>query len=69
MAGRAGTVAAPRPEVLRQPHRAVPLPPMDVAATDIRERVARGQAIDEWVPPVVARYIDHHALYRANTGS
>jgi nicotinate-nucleotide adenylyltransferase len=42
---------------------------MDLAATAIRERVARGQPIDHLVPPAVARYIDQHALYRADHGN
>jgi nicotinate-nucleotide adenylyltransferase len=64
VAARAGTVVAARPEVLREPHRVVPLPPMDIAATDIRARVARGEPIGHLVPPEVARYIDSHRLYR-----
>ena len=42
---------------------ALPLPPMDIASSTIRDRVARGESIAECVPPAVARYIDQHALY------
>jgi nicotinate-nucleotide adenylyltransferase len=51
-------------EVLRTPHRVVPLPMLDISATDIRARVARGLPIDSLVPPAVARYIEINALYR-----
>lgn len=42
----------------------VELPPMPVSATEVRERVAAGQGIDQLVPEGVARYIDRHHLYR-----
>jgi nicotinate-nucleotide adenylyltransferase len=64
VANRPGPMPAPDPEVLRQPHRVVPLPMLDVSATDIRARVARGLPVDSMVPPAVARYIDQHRLYR-----
>ncbi|MDM0013393.1 nicotinate (nicotinamide) nucleotide adenylyltransferase [Variovorax sp. J22P168] len=41
------------------------LPSMDVSATDIRARAARGEALGGLVPPAVARYIDKHLLYRS----
>jgi nicotinate-nucleotide adenylyltransferase len=52
------------PEVLRFPHRVVPLPMLDISATEIRERIARALPVDSMVPPAVARYIDLHQLYR-----
>jgi nicotinate-nucleotide adenylyltransferase len=42
----------------------VPLPMLDISATDIRARVARGLPIDAMVPPAVASYIDRHHLYK-----
>jgi nicotinate-nucleotide adenylyltransferase len=42
---------------------AVELPSMPVSATQIRARVAAGQAIDQLVPPGVAGYIARHHLY------
>jgi nicotinate-nucleotide adenylyltransferase len=51
-------------EVLRFPHRVVPLPMLDISATEIRDRVARGLPVDSMVPAAVARYIDLHQLYR-----
>ncbi len=64
VANRPGLIPAVSTEVLRTPHRVVPLPMLDISATDIRARVARGQSIDALVPPAVARYIETHALYR-----
>ena len=39
------------------------LPPMDLSATGVRDRVAAGLGIDHLVPAPVARYIDQHHLY------
>jgi nicotinate-nucleotide adenylyltransferase len=41
------------------------IPPMDISATDIRARAARGDDLGALVPPAVARYIDQHHLYRS----
>ena len=65
VANRPGLQRAPDAEVLRHPHRVVPLPMLDIAATDIRARVRSGQDISQLVPPAVARYIDSHGLYRS----
>jgi nicotinate-nucleotide adenylyltransferase len=65
VANRPGAVPPVNPEVLRFPHRVLPLPMLDIAATDIRARVARGLPVDALVPVEVARYIDSHALYRS----
>ena len=69
VANRPGVVARPDPEVQRFPHRMVPLPMLDISATDIRERVAAGRDISQLVPPQVARYIETNRLYRGATGS
>lgn len=42
----------------------VEMPPMAVAASEIRARVARGEPIDELVPAAVAGYIAERGLYR-----
>jgi len=42
----------------------VPLPPMALSSTEVRERSAAGQAIDHLVSQKVARYIGEHGLYR-----
>ena len=63
VANRPGTDMLPSPEVQAHPHRAVPLPMLDISATDIRARIAAGQDISKLVPPEVARYIETHRLY------
>ena len=75
--GRPGAAQAADPEVQRVAHKAMALPMMDVSSTDIRGRLAQGQArgpwrrqgIDDLVPPAVARYIEQHNLYQGQPGS
>lgn len=43
--------------------RVLHLPPLPHSATEVRERVASGLAIDHLVPAAVARYIAEHHLY------
>jgi nicotinate-nucleotide adenylyltransferase len=66
--------AAQTADALVQAHayQVLSMPLMDITATAIRDRVARGEGIDALVPHAVARYIEEHALYRtgaANPGS
>jgi len=42
----------------------VEMPPLDISATDIRERIRRGAATDAPLPPVVREVIDREGLYR-----
>lgn len=65
VANRPGVAIDPAPEVRALPHRVVPLPMLDISATDIRARVAAGLGIAELVPAEVAGYIARHGLYRA----
>jgi len=44
--------------------RLVSMPAMNVSASDIRARAARGASLEGLVPPAVARYIVEHGLYR-----
>ncbi len=69
VANRPGSTQAVHADVSAAPHRVVNLPMLDISSTDIRARVAAGQRIDDLVPPAVARYIDHHRLYRGIPGS
>jgi nicotinate-nucleotide adenylyltransferase len=41
----------------------VPMRPMPISASDIRQRAARGEDLSAMVPPVVANYIRTHQLY------
>lgn len=42
----------------------IPMPPMPVSSTEIRDRIAAGLGLDGMVPPQVASYIASHGLYR-----
>jgi nicotinate-nucleotide adenylyltransferase len=69
VARRPGVPGTVDDAVRRWPHRMVPLPMLDISATEIRERVAAGRDISQLVPPEVARYIELNRLYRGPTGS
>ena len=64
VAQRPGATDTADAAVRQYPYRTVPLPLLDVAATEIRERVASRLPIDHMVPSAVARYIAQHGLYR-----
>ncbi|HEU5294180.1 MAG TPA: nicotinate-nucleotide adenylyltransferase [Burkholderiaceae bacterium] len=64
VAPRPGVAMCPDPQVAQAPHQLVPLPPMDISATEIRDRVARGESISGLVSDAVASYIARHRLYR-----
>lgn len=42
----------------------IPMPPMDLSATEIRRRLAAGENVDGMLPPAVAQYIQRYGLYR-----
>ena len=65
VANRPGVAPVVHPDVLRFPHRSVPLAMLDISSTDIRRRTLEGRDISTLVPAAVAGYIDNHALYRA----
>ena len=65
VAQRPGARSEPDAAVQQHPHRLVPLPMLDISATDIRQRVAHGADISQLVPPQVARYIETQRLYRS----
>ena len=64
VANRPGDHRGPHADVQRFPHRMVPLPMLDISSTDIRVRAGQGADISHLVPPLVARYIETHGLYR-----
>jgi len=63
VANRPGSIPQAHADVQRAAHRVVSLPMMDISSTQIRERIATGQGIDNLVPATVASYIDQHHLY------
>ena len=58
--------ARPGTSVVRHPliKRVIPVPSIDLSATQIRERVKQGRSIRYLVPDSVRAYIDMHGLYR-----
>jgi nicotinate-nucleotide adenylyltransferase len=73
VANRPGTLPPPADEVRRTPHTVVPLPMLDISATDIRARMAQGEPArslaPDLVPEAVAGYIDQHCLYKGDNRS
>jgi len=67
VAGRAGEPPLAGAQITAVPHRLVvlPLPPMALSSSDVRDRIARGLDIAGLVPPAVASYIDQNHLYRS----
>jgi len=41
-----------------------PVTPLDISSTRVRERLARGLDVSQWLPPSVLEYIREHRLYR-----
>ena len=46
---------------------AVTIPPVGIASSDLRRRLAEGRSIRYMVPRGVEAYIDAHGLYRGRT--
>lgn len=65
VAARDGRAPRPPAALAALPHRvvALPLPRLDIAASDIRQRLATGKPVASLVGDAVARYIDQHQLY------
>ncbi len=49
--------------------RFLEMPTISVSSSRVRERVARGETVEELVGPAVARYIEGHRLYRSSAGA
>lgn len=43
----------------------VPMEPIHVSASDLREKIAKKQQTNLWMPEAVRHYIDTHKLYRS----
>ncbi len=58
--------ARPGASVVRHPliKRVIPVPSIDLSATQVRERVRQGRSIRYLVPEPVRAYIETHGLYR-----
>jgi nicotinate-nucleotide adenylyltransferase len=52
-----------RPPDLPWSTELIEVPTIDISATEVRRRVARGLPIRYWVPDAVAEYIARHRLY------
>jgi nicotinate-nucleotide adenylyltransferase len=63
VAARAGAARQPVPVDAKA--RFLEMPTIAVSSSLARQRVARGQPVEELVGPAVSRYIDEHHLYRA----
>jgi nicotinate-nucleotide adenylyltransferase len=55
---------AEAPPASRLVWRTLPVPAVDISATEIRRRVRAGRPVRYWVPDAVAAYIAAHRLYR-----
>jgi nicotinate-nucleotide adenylyltransferase len=60
---RVAVFARPGFELAERDAERVPLAPMDISASAIRARAARGDDLAGMVPPAVANYIARHNLY------
>jgi nicotinate-nucleotide adenylyltransferase len=64
VANRPGDLRPVHKDVVRQRHRSVPLPMLDISASDIRRRVMAHEDVSALVPQAVAQYIESNGLYR-----
>jgi nicotinate-nucleotide adenylyltransferase len=71
VAARDGVEPTPSAALAAHHHRVVtlPLPRIDVSATEVRRRITDREGIADMVPAPVASYIDRHHLYRGQPGS
>jgi nicotinate-nucleotide adenylyltransferase len=53
----------PGSNIVDRKARVIAFAPMNISASEIRARVARGEDISAFVPPAVANYIAEHRLY------
>ena len=60
---RIAVFARPGWEIADTKVTVIPFEPMNVSASDIRARAARGEDFAPFVPAAVANYVAHHGLY------
>jgi nicotinate-nucleotide adenylyltransferase len=68
VAARVGAARQPVLDTLAKV-RFLEMPTIAVSSSLARQRVARGEPVEELVGPAVARYIEEHHLYRAGAGA
>jgi len=64
VAGRAGVTDRPAAATAGARIQEVPMPLIEISATDIRDRVRRGRSIRYLAPEAVVDYIAQHRLYQ-----
>jgi nicotinate-nucleotide adenylyltransferase len=52
------------PPEFREKIDLIEMKPMDISATEIRDKLARGLSVDPWVPKLVIKYIQENKLYQ-----
>ena len=60
---RIAVFARPGWEIADAKVTVIPFEPMNISASDIRARAARGEDLSPFVPAAVANHIERHALY------
>jgi nicotinate-nucleotide adenylyltransferase len=65
LAAVAAIASSPPGEARSSSTHFLAMDPIEVSSSAVRDRVARGEPIEELVGPAVARYIASHDLYRA----
>lgn len=53
------------PDEVRAKVDLIPMKPMDISATELRERIAKGKPTAPWLAPAVLQYINANGLYRS----
>lgn len=59
-------VLAGLPEYARPSIDWIDMPPVDISATELRQRISSGRAVSQWLKPEVERYILEKKLYRSS---
>jgi nicotinate-nucleotide adenylyltransferase len=52
------------PDEFRSAVDIVEMKPIDTSASDLRDKIARGQSVSQWIPKPVVQYIEEHKLYK-----
>ncbi len=52
------------PPQLREFVDTIEMPLVDISSSDLRDKMARGQSVSQWIPELVRSYIESNKLYR-----